>query len=276
MKKIAVILMCIGVGIGSLTGCGTKNNTAADNGSAVEEVKYCDDDFVKDFGKGLEKRWALNESDESKEGYDDILLNSQENKDMMLTYIDAELSSIEKYTTEKFDDTNLQELAIKYVNLLKKSKELCDYITVDYDKYDEEYSTVYNERAKIIETLANDYGMTVDEKYQDTLNEFLTTSQLVQEDEALKEAVSNMLGTIEITTTDDGTGYYTCEGYLENSTGHDFSDITIQFSLYDDNGVLVDNESSYLQNFKSGTTAKIEFYTNQNFSTFESYAEWWD
>lgn len=34
MKKIAVILMCIGVGVGSLTGCGNTNNNAADNGSA--------------------------------------------------------------------------------------------------------------------------------------------------------------------------------------------------------------------------------------------------
>lgn len=276
MKKIAVILLCIGVGIGSLTGCGTTNNKAADSGSAVEEVKYCDDDFVKDFGKGLEKRWKLTDADENKDGYDDIELNSDQWKKMMLTYINAELDTIEKYTNEKFENTALQENAIKYINLLKQQKESCDYITVDYDKYSEKADEIYNERSKIIKDMVENYGVTVDEKYQDTLNEFLTNSQLVEEDESLKEAVGLMLGKIEITTTDDGTGYYTCEGYVENTTGYDFDNISIKFNLYDDEGVLVDNQPCYLENFTNGTKARLEFYTDQDFSTFETSAEWWD
>lgn len=275
MKKIAVILLCLGVGLCSLTGCSSSNTKTTDS-SAVEEVKYCDDDFVKDMSKGLQKRWDLNEKDENSEGYDDIAVDSDENKQMMLSYVNAELDTIEKYSNEKFKDTKLQENAIKYINLLKQFKEACDYITVDADKFYDENATIYDERSKIIKSMVDDYGMTVNEKYQDTLNEFLTASKLVEEDEALKDAVSTMLGTIEITSTNDGYGYYTCEGYVENTTGHNFDDLQIEFSLYDSENVLVDTQTCYLQNFNNGTKAKLEFYTNQEFSSFETYAEWWD
>ena len=59
-----------------------------------EEPQYADDSFVQDMSKGLQARWDLNAIDEQKEGYDEILVNSKEYQDMMISYIDAELNEI--------------------------------------------------------------------------------------------------------------------------------------------------------------------------------------
>ena len=160
----------------TLCGCET---TKSQEETPEEEPQYADDTFVQDIAKGLEARWDLSEKDEQKEGYENITVDSEEYKTMMLSYIDSELNVIEHYTEEKFEDKNLQEIALKYINLLKKHKEICGYMTVDYVKYNEEAQTIYNERSKIISTMADDYNMVIDEKYQSILNDFAVNSQLV-------------------------------------------------------------------------------------------------
>ena len=110
-KKLAAILtviMCLGL---VLTGC--SGNTKKEE--KKDEPQYADEQFIKDMAKGLEARWTLNEQDENKDGYDAIALESDENKKMMLSYIQAELDYVEKYKDEKFEDSKLQEKAISYV-----------------------------------------------------------------------------------------------------------------------------------------------------------------
>lgn len=128
-RVLWLALSCV-LGTGVLfTGCSssdtnkrTTKEVASTDEPEEEEVYYADEDFIADMGKGLEARWTLNDADEEKEGYDEIQEQSDEWKKMMVSYIDAELDIIGKYTDEKFEDSNLQELAIKYVNLLKNIK----------------------------------------------------------------------------------------------------------------------------------------------------------
>ena len=69
MKKATVLLASCMIGTGLLfTGCSGSQQESKQE----EEIRYADEDFVKDMAKGLEARWTLNEQDESKEGYDAI------------------------------------------------------------------------------------------------------------------------------------------------------------------------------------------------------------
>lgn len=281
-RVLWLALSCV-LGTGVLfTGCSdsdtnketTKEATVTDE-PEEEEVYYADEDFITDMGKGLEARWTLNDADEEKEGYDEIQEQSDEEKKMMLSYIDAELDNIGKYTDEKFEDSNLQELAIKYVNLLKKHKEICKYIPVDYDgKYTEEFDPIYNERSKIIEDLVENYGLTVDEKYQDTLDEFITNSQLVKEQDAQINAVSEMLGTISFEEASDESGWKTYESIVENTTGTDFQQFYVTINLLDEDGVIVDTMYDTVGDFKDGAKAKLDFSTDKEFDSTEVSASW--
>ena len=234
MKKTNVFLGLLFVLI-LLVGCGNQEIKEEE-----KEPQYADKVFIEDMSKGLQARWDLNSKDEQKEGYDEIPAQSDENKKMMLSYINAELDIIGKYKDEKFEDSKLQELAIKYINLLNQHKEACDYITVDYEKYDEEFQPIYNERSNVIKTMVEDYGMKVEEKHQGTLDDFLTNSKLVSEQKAKEEEIDKMLSNIQFKETERSDEWGTYQAVVENTTDIDFKTFNVNINLLDKDGVIVE------------------------------------
>ena len=277
MKKKLIILLTAVMCVGLLSaGCSSNNNSK--NEEKKEEIQYADDQFIKDMSKGLQARWTLNEQDENKEGYDQIDVQSSEYKDMMLSYVQAELDCIEKYKDEKFKDSQLQEKAISYINLLTKHKEICDYIPVDYyGKYLDEFQSIYNERSKIIEDMANNYGLTVEEKYQSNLDEFKTNSQLVQEQDALQNSITNILNNIQFQeVNDDGYGWKTYQAVVENTSGKDFSEFSVNINLLNADGVIVETQYDQVSNFANGAKAQFEFMTDKDFTSTQVTANWYE
>lgn len=265
LKKLIIIgLSCL-----VLSGCASEE-------PAAEEPTYADQSFISDMKNGLQARWKLNEEDEAEEGYDEILVNSEEYQEMMNNYIQAELDYVEKYQNEKFEDSNLQEIAVKYVNLLKQHKDACQYMRVDYNKYLEEFQPVYNERSKIISQLVNDYGMTVDEEYQQTLNDFLTNSQLVIEQENEEAAIQQMLDGIQFDEVDDNGGYKTYQAVVENTTGIDFNTLNITINLLNSDGVIVETAYDNVSAFAQGAKVQFEFMTDKEFTSTQVSVDWWE
>lgn len=229
------------------------------------------------MAKGLQARWDLTDANEKKEGYDDIAVNSKEYQDMMKNYINAELKVIQNYPDEKFEDSNLKEIAVKYVNLLTKHMDICKYMTVDYDKYAEEFDPIYNERSKIISQMVEEYGMTVDESHQDTLDEFLTNSQLVEEQEDMENQIEKMLANIQFQAiTDDGSGYKTYQAVVENTTGVDFNSFNVTINLLSADGVIVESLYDSVNAFTNGAKAQLEFCTDKEFASTQVISEYWD
>lgn len=262
--KILLAVMCLAT---LLTGCSKKE----------EEPKYADEAFVKDMAKGLQARWDMSAKDEKKDGYEEIAINSKENQKMMLSYIDAELNVIEKYTEEKFADKKMQETAIKYINLLKEHKEICQEITVDYDKYYEDFLPIYDGRSKIIETMVKDYGMTVEEKHQATLDDFLTKSKLVAEQEKVEEEIQKMLSAIQFKVVeDDGSGYKTYQAVIENTTSVDFQSLQVSINLLNADGVIVETTWDQVSAFKQGAKVQFEFSTDKEFASTQVVVDWWE
>lgn len=248
-----------------------------DNDQKEEEPHFADQEFVESMSEGLQSRWELKDEDEKKDGYENIADNSEEKKEMMIKYIETELNNIEKYKDEKFEDSSLQELAIKYINLLKKHKEICSYITVDYDKYSEEFEPIYNERSEIMEEMVNNYGLEVNEEYQNTLDEFLTNSKLVKEKNANDEAVSKLIKTIKFKqVSDDGSDYKTYQATVENTTEIDFKTFGIVINLVDKDGIIVETDYDSIENFAKGAKVRFEFMTDEAFETTEIAVDWWE
>lgn len=277
MKKRAILILSAMMATGMLfTGCSSSGNNQKTEKSE-EETNYADEQFIKDMSKGLQARWDLNEKDEKKEGYDKIELQSQEYKDMMLSYIQKELDYTEKYTDEKFKDSKLQEYAVKYINLLKQHKDICQYIPVDYyGKYLDEFNPIYDERSKIIEDLVENYNLTVDKKHQDTLDEFKTNSQLVKDQDAMEESVKNMLANIQFTEVSNEDGWKTYQGVVENTTGKDISSLSVDINLKNADGVIVETTYDDVSNFTKGAKAQFEFYTDKDFATTEVTASYYE
>lgn len=276
MKKATVLLASCMIGTGLLfTGCSGSQQESKQE----EEIHYADEDFVKDMAKGLEARWTLNEQDESKEGYDAIDLQSSEYKDMMISYINAELDCIGKYKDEKFEDSKLQEEAISYINLLNDHIEICDYIPVDYyGKYLEEFQPIYDGRSKIIQDMADNCGLTVSDKFQSYLDEFKTNSKLVQEKDAQEQAIDSMLSNITFEEVPDeyAGDWKTYQGVVENTTGSDFSTFAVNINLLNADGVIVETAYDQVSNFTNGAKAQFEFSTDKEFTSTEVTVQYYE
>lgn len=276
MKKATVLLASCMIGTGLLfTGCSGSQQESKQE----EEIHYADEDFVKDMAKGLEARWTLNEQDESKEGYDAIDLQSSEYKDMMISYINAELDCIGKYKDEKFEDSKLQEEAISYINLLNDHIEICDYIPVDYyGKYLEEFQPIYDGRSKIIQDMADNYGLTVSDKFQSYLDEFKTNSKLVQEKDTQEQAIDSMLSNITFEEVPDeyAGDWKTYQGVVENTTGSDFSTFAVNINLLNADGVIVETAYDQVSNFTNGAKAQFEFSTDKEFTSTEVTVQYYE
>ena len=276
MKKATVLLASCMIGTGLLfTGCSGSQQESKQE----EEIHYADEDFVKDMAKGLEARWTLNEQDESKEGYDAIDLQSSEYKDMMISYINAELDCIGKYKDEKFEDSKLQEEAISYINLLNDHIEICDYIPVDYyGKYLEEFQPIYDGRSKIIQDMADNYGLTVSDKFQSNLDEFKTNSKLVQEKDAQEQAIDSMLSNITFEEVPDeySGDWKTYQGVVENTTGSDFATFGVYINLLNAVGVIVETAYDQVSNFTNGAKVQFEFSTDKEFTSTEVTVQYYE
>lgn len=276
-NKIWIMFWCILSVLILLVGCGKQVDTTKNQEDQEEEKQYADENFIDDMSSGLQARWKQYDEDIEKEGYEDILVNSEENKQMMISYIDAELKFIEKYSDEKFENNNLKELAIKYINLLNQHKDICKYITVDYSKYEEELTPVFNERSKVISQMVNDYGMTVSEDYQNTLEEFLVNSNLVDERESQERAIEEMLNAVTFEMfNDDGYGLKTYQGIIENTTGIDFNNMSFNINLLDGDGVIVETTYDQISAFANGAKARLEIITDKDFSFTQISASWWE
>lgn len=273
-KKILMVLcgtLCLAV---LAVACGKK---ASQEETKTEEPQYADKDYVEDMADGLQARWELNRKDEEKEGYDEILVNSQEYKDMMLSYITAELDKVEEYQDEKFEDSKLKELAVSYINLLKDHKEICEYITVNYDKYIEEFDPIYNGRSKIIAQMVEEYNLTVDEEYKNNLAEFQTNSKLVEENEGREVEINAMLESIQFALAkDDGYGWKTYQATVENTTSIDFKTLNLSINLLNEEGVIVETTYDGVSAFNKGSKVQFEFMTEKDFVSTQVTADWWE
>ena len=125
--------------------------------------------------------------------------------------------------------------------------------------------------------MVDDYGMTVDEKYQETLNDFITNSQLVTEQENTVAAVENMFKGIQFQVVEDmGDGLKTYQTIVENTTGLDFNTFNININLLDENGVIVESVWEQVNNFNNGAKVQVEFSTDKEFASTEVTGDWWE
>lgn len=248
---IAAVLVAV-----MLCSCG------ADSRSTTEET--ADQNFLNDLITGLEARWAWLDSDE----YDD------ESTDDLKKAIEKELNVLSKYKDAKFEDSKLQEKAISYINSLNDQKEALFFEATDLDKANELWTEAYATRVKLLDEFINTYNLTVDEKYQDTLDNLLSNATAVKESEAEKKAVSDFLSTIEFEQTKNEYGYKTYSAIVKNTTGIDFEYFNLMINLLDKDGVILETQYSSLSNIAKNKKVKFEFSTDAEFASTELAAEW--
>ncbi len=269
MKRTCLALLgCILVLSGAILGCSGQNAAGADD---------ADTDFVRDVAKGLEARWDLMEADQKDSEYAFVSEENEAYQEKLIKYIDAELEYDEKYKDASFGDSNLEELAVQYVDILEEHKEACAYITTDFEKYYDTYTSVLNERGRILSRLVTIYDLAVNEQYEDYLNGYLTNATIVDEEEGTDEEILALADGIDFELVDEesdenGSVYRT---EVINTTNVHFMDFGIQINLLDEKNEIVDSQYAFIENFRKGAKAMLGFTTDQAFVSYEITIDYW-
>lgn len=255
-KKLSVVLMLITVlAIALMTACSS---------SGSGEVKYSDEDFIKSVGKGLEARWKLQDNQK-----DSSTVAS------MREAIQTELDAVSEYKTATFEDSVLQEKALKYINILNDSLANVDYYgsTTDYDKWTE----VYDQRTIILKDFVDNYGLKVSSTYQTNLDEIAANGKTAGDNADRKEAIEKIVKDLKFEVVeDDGYGWKTYEAVLENTTDYTIKHLSVNVNLLDSDGVIADTAYTDVDNVSSGQKAKLTFSTDKEFEKYETIVNYFE
>ena len=246
-----------------LAGCGNTEQT--------QEPENADAAFMADLSASLMERW--DESDK----VDAEMLDpySEEYQTRLIGLIDIELNNLSEYRSATFEDRNLQEDAISYINILEDTKEIADLLTVDYTEYSTQWTEAYNERAKAIKNFVDEYGLTVDEAHQAELEDFIGTAKLVEADEARAQKADEMIAALDFQPVSTSGSYTTYQATMTNNTGADFQYINMTSDLMDDTGLIVGQAYANTNTFVDGKSIVVEFMTDKQFTSYEVHSDYY-
>lgn len=229
-----------------LTGC---------QGKESDDPGYQDEAFLADLGKGLNNRWDLSDRFERES---DASLTAEQFEQL----VQCELDSIEKYANEKFEDSELRELAVSYVNVLHEQQEASDLYastSLDVDAINE-WNSIYNERVSILKEILDSYEVKTDEKHENVRSQLMTDGRNAQKAANVKAALQNIADGIQFAFADDGWGNITGTATVTNNTGMNFETAQFDIQLYDEAGVRTETTYSSVENWNDGETVNIEIY----------------
>lgn len=265
MRKIGIVAACaamVVVLVFALVGCGG-------SGPSSSASEYVDQQFIADIGKALEARWAITDVSSSSSSSSD-----DEEREARGKAVDAELAVLGDYTSAKFEDSALQEKAIKYVNCLKDQKAALEYYSADYSKYREDWSKAYDARTQLLKDFVDNYGLTVSEKHADILKDLLTNAKLVTEKEDQQAAVDAICASMHFESAGDEFGHeYTA--VVENTAGVDFEYFSINVNLLDADGVVIESTGDSVNNWEKGQKVKFSIYASEPFASTSVKASSW-
>ena len=211
---------------------------------------YADDEAMSIIAQGMQDRWAyLSSSD-----YDDSSTAD------LIEAVNKELDSDKGLRDRQFENAQMQEDVLKYINLLEKTIEVLRTYPVGDSDYYTKWNEVYSERTALIKRFVNEYGLTVSSDYQATLDDLLAAGTAAQKkasiDASLKQIVESAVWDVE----DDGYGFYTYTTVLENTTEYNLSNVGLVVSFYDADGVKASETYTSTNSWEKGEKVRFEAY----------------
>ena len=227
--------------------------------SNQENKTPTDEDFVLNVAKGLEARWDLNDE------YDTSSMSTSETQKADKEFINAEKNQIGKLSKYKFKDKDLKSIAEQYMNALDLQEEGIKYDgTDDYTNYNKTWSLGYNYRIVSIAKMVNDYGLTVDSKYQNTLDDMLAEEPTAKKDVEIQDFINNLQDTLTYTKDESQSDEYhnSYTAIIENTTNYKINSMDLQLDFLDASGVTIGQSNDYLSNIESGSKIQstIDYY----------------
>ena len=270
MKKTIAVVLSLTLLLLCLAACGQTKTKTDDNGVTV--VVKPDKTFISDVSKAVQARWKVTDADSSKT----FEAKSNEEKDALSSYINAELDILAPYADSTFDDAAMQSKAVNYVKALKAQKEALELLSSDRAKFLEQFSAAYAQEKSLLKDFVDNYNLTVAPEYADRLTELVSTvnaaasvseeggeSATVAEAQDTKSALDTWAAAIAFTKQEDGS--YAAE--VKNTTDKSFNVMSLKVVLMDEDGNEVGQSYPTVNDYDDGSSKKFSFTTETEFAS---------
>lgn len=272
MKKIIAVVLSLTLLLLCLAACGQTKTKTDDNGVTV--VVKPDKTFISDVSKAIQERWKVTDADSSKT----FEAKSDEEKNALESYINAELNILSPYADSTFDDAAMQSKAVNYVKALKAQIEALEFLSSDRAKFLEQFSAAYAQEKALLKDFVDNYNLAVAPEYEDRLAELVGTvnaaaaaageddseeGKTVAEAQNEKSALDTWAAAVAFTKQDDGS--YAAD--VENTTGKSFNVMSLKVVLVDEDGNEVGQSYPTVNDYDEGSSKTFSFTTDTEFAS---------
>lgn len=243
MKKTIVGLVACSLLVLGLGGCSSGGEAASS-----DEVDYADDEAMEVIAEG----WCARS-----DALEDVTALDEDYAARLKEGVQIEIDNDQPLKDRQFEDTGLQEDVIAYLNLLEGQKDVLESYSMDDFEFYDAWDKVYDERSTLLKKFVDEYGFSVDEKYQNALDDLLANGTAAQKKSDEKDAIEALVAGAEWDKQDDGDGYFTYTAVVENTSDYDFKDVGLVLGLYDADGVRTEAYAS-TNDWKRGDKVKFD------------------
>ena len=234
MKKVFAAILSIAL-IAGVSACGEKK---------AEGPDYADDEAMSIIAEGFGKRSAL--------------IDLQQ-------IVQAEIDNDKPLKARQFKDSKLQEQIIAYLNSLDDQLSVVKKYSNTSAEYTNAWNEVYDKRSTILKTFVDKYGLKVDSKYQDTLDDLVRNGNSVQEKNETDQVINNLVSSAQFDRTEaEYGGYYTYSAVIENTSKINFGNVSLLLALYDADGVKVEETFANTSSWAAGEKVRFEAGSDVN------------
>lgn len=241
MKKLLLTFM--------LAACMLFTAACSAGSQAPAEPDYADDEAMTIIADGWNKRQIIVE---------DLNIADPDYKEKLKKGIRAEIDSDTPLKDRQFEDSQLQEDVLAYINSLNDQIEVVDTYSITDPDYVTEVTKASDARAKLLKKFVEDYDMKVDPKFQKYMDDLVSQGTSVSKDEAEKEAINSLVANIQW-ETEENYGNYTYIAVVENTTDYNFENVCLLVNFYDADDVKTES-SAFASSWKKGEKVKFEAY----------------
>lgn len=259
MTRICSLAACVAMAL-SISACGE---------SAKDEPDYADETAMSVIARGFEKR-----SDK----IDEILAKDEDTSTTKnrKIIVQTELDNDRQLKDERFKNSRMQEDVISYINELEDTMTLLKSGSPTDVDFIDKWNAIYDERSKLLKKFVDDYGLTVDDKYRDSLEELTANGTAATKKDAVNEAITGLVEGTAFEKHDDGYGSFTYSAAIRNDTDYDFNDVSIILALYDAQGVKVEETYAHTSSWPKGESVRFEAFSSTDAASVKPTVQYYD
>ena len=191
MLKKSLMFALVGcLALTGLTGCQQQKDPGPD---------YADDEAMEIIADGIEARSDLVDKDEA-DGKDAFTMKT------LKSYVEAELEVDEKLRTRVFEDSQMQESVLAYINTLDDALKVIESNSVTSAEFYDAWDKVYDKRTSLLKLFVDEYGLSVGEKHQEVFDEMIANGAAATKKSQIDEALETLMSSVTFEKQNDGYG----------------------------------------------------------------------